>query len=102
MSEYAWTCSFRRIATRAPSGGNIRVGPGVEFDTVEGDAAAADGHLGQRGPDLGIEAIAIDAQVSRRGVVADQTGEHALEFATCAVFIGVAGPRRVTVGNQDS
>jgi hypothetical protein len=77
VSEFAWNCSFRRIATRAPSGRNIRVGPGVEFEAVEGDAAAADGHFSQPGSNLGVEAIAIDAQVARRGVMADQSGEHA-------------------------
>lgn len=76
MSEFAWNCSFRRVATRAPSRTNIRVGPGVELDAVEGDAPAADRDLSERRPDLGVEAIAIDAEVGRGIPVADQAGQH--------------------------
>jgi len=75
VSEFAWNCSFRRLATRAPSGLNIRVRPGIEFEAVEGTAAAADRDLCQRRANLGVEAIPVDTEVRRRIAVTNQAGQ---------------------------
>jgi hypothetical protein len=52
--------------TGTPVAPFIFVGPGVQFKPVEGDALNANGDLGQEGADLGVEAIAVHAEVARR------------------------------------
>jgi hypothetical protein len=71
VSEFAWNCSFRRLATRAPSLTNIRVGPGVELLAIEGDAPAAERDFGERRANLGVEAVAVDAEVGWRVAVTE-------------------------------
>ncbi len=51
------------------------VGPGVEVKAIEGDAAIADRDFSEEGPDLGIEAVPVHAQIRRRVAVPDQTGK---------------------------
>ena len=48
----------------------MRVGPGVELLAVEGDAPAAEGDFGERRTNLGIEAVAVDAEVGWRVALA--------------------------------
>ena len=49
-----------------PVAGNILVGPFVEFKAIEADALLANGDFGQVRPNLGIEPIAIHAEVGWR------------------------------------
>jgi len=46
-----------------PVAGLIVVHPGVEFKPVKGDALATDGNGGKEGPDLGVEAVAVHAEI---------------------------------------
>lgn len=52
------------VATRAPTGGNIRVDPCVELLAIEGDAAVADRDLGQRWAHFEVEAVLVHAAVA--------------------------------------
>jgi hypothetical protein len=52
------------------------VGPGVEVRTIEGDGAIADRDFGEDRPHLGIEPVAVHAQVARRVALADQAGQN--------------------------
>ncbi|MGB5761048.1 MAG: hypothetical protein WBM58_00705 [Sedimenticolaceae bacterium] len=40
--------------------------PGVQFNSVEGDALIADWNFGEVRPHLGVEAIAVHAQIEGR------------------------------------
>jgi len=51
------------------------VGPGVEVKAIEGDAAIADRDFGEERADLGIEPVAVHAEVGRGVAVADQAGK---------------------------
>jgi len=51
------------------------VGPGVEVKAIEGDAAITDRDFGEERPHLGIEPVAVHAEVGRRVAVADQAGK---------------------------
>ncbi|HUV20256.1 MAG TPA: hypothetical protein VMZ32_00575 [Gammaproteobacteria bacterium] len=48
--------------------------PGVQFKSVEGDALFADADFNEIRPYLGVEAVAVHAQVARRIAEADQPG----------------------------
>ena len=48
-----------------PVAGDIVFHPGVEFKPVEGDALSTDGNACKKLPNLGIEAIAVHAEVER-------------------------------------
>ena len=48
--------------------------PGVQFKPVEGDALFADADFDEIRPYLGIEAVAIHAEVARRIAEANQPG----------------------------
>jgi hypothetical protein len=50
------------------------VGPGVEVKAIEGDAAIADRDFGEERAHLGIEPVAVHAQIRRRVAVPDQSG----------------------------
>ncbi len=54
-----------------PVAGLIVLEPRVEFKPVEADTLLADGHLGEERPDLGVEPIAVHAEVTRRVAEAD-------------------------------
>ena len=47
--------------------------PGVEFKSVEGDALFADADFNEIRPHLGVEAVAVHAQVAGRIAEADQS-----------------------------
>jgi hypothetical protein len=49
--------------------------PRVQFKSVECHALDADRNLGERTADLGVEAIAIHAEIGRRVAKADEAGE---------------------------
>ena len=49
------------------------IDPGVEVKPIERDAAIADRDLGEERPDLGIEPVAVHAEIGRRVPVADET-----------------------------
>ena len=49
-----------------PVAGFIVLHPGVQFKSVESDSPTTDGDFGEVGPYLGIEAIAVHAEVKRR------------------------------------
>jgi hypothetical protein len=46
------------VATRTPTGSNIRFGAGVEFQTVEADSTRADRDLGQTRSYVDVEDLA--------------------------------------------
>ncbi len=50
--------------------------PGVQFKSVEGDALAADGDLGEAGADFRVEAVAVHAQVEGGVPEANEPGEQ--------------------------
>lgn len=66
---------------------DVVVNPFIEFETIEGDALFTDGDFGEAWPNLGIEAIAVHAEVGRcvpqpqnarqQGYVACVAGFHA-------------------------
>ena len=41
------------------------VGPGVKVKSIEGDTALADRHLDEQWPYLGLEAVAVHAEIRR-------------------------------------
>ncbi|MCH7820963.1 MAG: hypothetical protein IIA07_03005 [Proteobacteria bacterium] len=43
--------------------GDIVFHPGVQFKSVEGNALLTDGNVGEKGPDLGVEAVAVHAEI---------------------------------------
>ena len=47
--------------------------PGVQFKSVEGDALFADTDFSQKGPHLGVEAVAVHAEIARRIAEANQS-----------------------------
>ena len=49
--------------------------PRVQFKPVEGNALGADRDLGEIAADLGVEAVAIHAEVARRVAESDEAGE---------------------------
>ena len=51
------------------------IGPGVEVKSVEGDALVTDRDLGEIGPDLRVEAVAVHAEILRSVAHADQARE---------------------------
>jgi hypothetical protein len=55
-------------------GSNIRVCQTVQLQAVEPDGALAQWHLGEVGPPLGVELIAIDPDIARRVLVSDDPG----------------------------
>ena len=56
-------CSF---PCGTPVAGDILIEPGVEFKAIEADALRADGDFGEKRTHLGIEAVAVHAEVGRR------------------------------------
>jgi hypothetical protein len=56
-------CSF---PCGTPVAGDILIEPGVEFKPIEADALPADGDFGHVRPHLGIESVAVHAEVGRR------------------------------------
>jgi len=50
--------------------------PPVQFKTIEGDALAADPHLGNVGSDFGVEPVPVHAEITRRVTKPDQSGEE--------------------------
>jgi hypothetical protein len=52
-------------ATGTPVAGLIIFYPGVQFKSVEGDALPTDRNVGEAGPDLGVEAVAVHAEIAR-------------------------------------
>jgi hypothetical protein len=40
--------------------------PGVKFKSVEGDSLLADRNFGEAGPDFGVEAVTIHAEIKGR------------------------------------
>ena len=53
---------------------NIRVCQLIEFIAIKGEAFGAERYLGQLGPELGIELVAVHAQIARRIAVPDEAG----------------------------
>lgn len=51
------------------------VGPGVEVKTIEGDAAIADRDFGEERPNLGIEPVAVHAEIRRCVALPDEAGK---------------------------
>lgn len=51
--------------------------PGVKVKSIEGDAALADRDLGEARAHLGVEAVAVHAEVGRRVPEPDEAGEDA-------------------------
>jgi hypothetical protein len=49
-----------------PVAGLILLPPGIQFKAVKGDPLATDADLGKVGADLGVEEIAVHAEVVRR------------------------------------
>ena len=49
--------------------------PGIQVKPVKRDPLVADGDFSERGPDLGIEAITVHAQIERRIAQANQPGQ---------------------------
>ena len=66
------------------------VNPGVQFQAIKGDALATDGDLRQTGPDLGIEAIAVHAEIARGVAEAKQPREEVYEADRVATGHGDA------------
>lgn len=55
--------------------GDVVIHPGVDFVPIKGDASRANRHLGELGPHLLIEAVAIHAQIVGGIALANQAGE---------------------------
>lgn len=53
----------------------MRVGPCVELNAIEGQAAIADGDRGESKPHLRIEAVGVHRQVGRGIPFADEAGQ---------------------------
>lgn len=51
------------------------VRPGVQVKPVESDPPHADRYLGELRPHLGVEPVAVHAEIARRVAVADEAGE---------------------------
>ena len=67
--------SYRLTGT--PVAGFILIHPGVNFKSVKGNALVSDGDLCQIGPNVGIEAVSVHAQVKGCISEADESWEHA-------------------------
>ena len=81
MSEFASNSSFQ-FATRAPSLGNIPVGPIVQLNFVEADTARAQRNFCEVRSDLPIENGPADAQIRWSVPVPDEARRHGcLPFA---------------------
>jgi hypothetical protein len=50
--------------------------PGVQFKAIEGDALGADRDLRELRPHLGVEPVAVHAEIERRVTKADEAGEQ--------------------------
>ena len=50
----------------------ILLDPGVQFKAIEGDALGADRDLRELRPDLGVEPVAVHAEIERRVAKADE------------------------------
>ena len=61
---------------RSAGAGLMVVSPRVKVKPIKRDSALADRDLGEVGPHLGIEAIAIHPQISRGVAIAEQTREQ--------------------------
>jgi len=59
-----------------PIAGLIVLNPAVKFKTIEGDALLTDGDLGDRRAYLGVEPVAIHAEVTRGIPVSEETGQY--------------------------
>jgi hypothetical protein len=68
------------VSRGTPVARHIVVDPGIEFKAVEGDALAADGDFREGGADLGVEAVAIHAEVAGRVPEAEQPGQAGQGF----------------------
>ncbi len=62
--------------TGTPVALDILIHPGVEFKPVQGDPLRADGNLGEEGPDLGIEAVAVNAEIEGGVPQPDEPGKQ--------------------------
>lgn len=56
--------------------GLIVIDPGVEVKSIEGYAARADRYLRKRRAHLGVEAIAVHAEIARRVAVTDEARKN--------------------------
>jgi hypothetical protein len=68
-------CFSFPVATRTPTGSNIRVGPCVQVQAIEADTSNADRDFDQVRANLRVEPVSIHSQVARRITVPDQARE---------------------------
>jgi hypothetical protein len=59
-----------------PVAGHIFLRPRVQLKSIECDALNADRYLGQPRPDLGVEAIAVHAEIAGRIPEPEETGKN--------------------------
>src|SRR5690242_18163545 len=66
--------TFRLSGT--PVAALILLDPGVQFKAIEGDALGADGDFRELRPYLGVEPVAVHAEIERRVAKADEAWEQ--------------------------
>ncbi len=69
--------------------------PGVQIKPIEGNTLLTDGNFRQIGPYIGIEAVAVHAEILRSIPEPDQAGQQTRQFFAVAHSIV---PRIVTTG----
>lgn len=76
--------------------------PGVQFKSVEGDALLADTDFSQKRPYLGVEAIAIHAEIARRIAEANQSRNDRQGLFHRIEFVGINRQLMVVRGRKEN